>query len=443
LTTAEVADSGRFERGPAYGRVRKRKTEIKNRDDWPTFRHDPLRSGSTTASISSNLEPSWQVPVGSRISPPVVAGGKVFVSSIDEHMVTALDATSGRTIWRFTAGGRVDNPPTIHKGLVLCGSMDGWVYCLREADGQLAWRRRVAPCERLVGAYGQIESAWPVHGSILVKDDVAYLAAGRSSYLDSGIFLYALNPVNGKVIEKRTLYSPDPDTDEMLLPTFDRKVIPGALSDILVSDGSSIFMRQEEVFGDDSSSKGHIFSTAGFRDDAWFNRTEWAVGAVAQAQLIVFDERMACGIQAYAGAKRSNFFRPADKGYLLFAGYWKPQSSRKPAASSEAASKKKKKFEPRWTKRVAVRFTAMVLVGQKLFAAGAPDIVDRKDPLAALEGRKGAKLWVVSTSDGEKLAEYELEHEPVFDGMAAAGGRLYMATKDGKVLCFHGDASGL
>ena len=433
LLERKDTNSGRFEKGPAYGKVKTQQSEDYNKDDWPTFRHDPLRSGSTTASISRDLEPSWQVPVGSRISPPVVAGGKVFVCSIDEHLITAIDAASGKKIWSFVAGGRVDTPPTIYKGLVLFGSMDGWVYCLREADGQLVWRRLVAPCERLVGAYGQIESAWPVHGSILVKDGVAYLAAGRSSYLDGGIFLFALDPVKGDVIEKRTLYSPDPETDEMLLPTVNRKVISGALSDILVSDGSAVFMRQEKVFGDDSDTAGHILSTAGFRDDAWFNRAEWIIGTISQTQLVVFDDQKACGIAAYGNG---NSFQTGDNGYKLFAGRWKSQLPRKPAAGSDAKSSKKKKFEPLWTARIPVRFTAMVLVGQRLFAAGPPDIVDPKDPLAALEGRKGAELWIVSTENGKKLIEYHLESPPVFDGMAIADGRLYISLKNGKIICF-------
>ncbi|MHC4166681.1 MAG: hypothetical protein ACYSWQ_06975 [Planctomycetota bacterium] len=47
-------------------------------------------------------------------------------------------------------------------------------------------------------------------------------------------------------------------------------------------------------------------------------------------------------------------------------------------------------------------------------------------------------LEVISTADGKTLRQYPLESEPVFDGMAAAYGRLYMATKDGKILCMAG-----
>jgi hypothetical protein len=55
--------------------------------------------------------------------------------------------------------------------------------------------------------------------------------------------------------------------------------------------------------------------------------------------------------------------------------------------------------------------------------------------MAAFESRLGAHLWVVSTKDGEKLAEYELDKPPVLDGMMAAQGRLYIAATDGKLTC--------
>ncbi len=64
-----------------------------------------------------------------------------------------------------------------------------------------------------------------------------------------------------------------------------------------------------------------------------------------------------------------------------------------------------------------------------------PDVMDPKDPLAAFEGRKGALLWVVATDSGRRRAEYRLDSPPVFNGMAAADGRLYIATRDGQVLC--------
>jgi hypothetical protein len=55
--------------------------------------------------------------------------------------------------------------------------------------------------------------------------------------------------------------------------------------------------------------------------------------------------------------------------------------------------------------------------------------------VAAVRGKSGARLWAVSAATGEKVAEYEMEAPPVFDGMAAANERLYVATVDGCVIC--------
>ncbi len=70
-----------------------------------------------------------------------------------------------------------------------------------------------------------------------------------------------------------------------------------------------------------------------------------------------------------------------------------------------------------------------------------PDVVPKDDPMAAFEGKKGAKLWVVSAESGEKLKEYGLSRLPAFDGLIAAYGNLYLSTKDGYLMCI-GDKKG-
>ncbi|MHC4400690.1 MAG: outer membrane protein assembly factor BamB family protein, partial [Planctomycetota bacterium] len=436
----EGSEPDSFERGPAYdGRgdaSGDRRPATDPSADWPTFRHDPLRSGATGASVPAELVPCWNVAVGGRISPPVVAGEKVFVAAVDEHRLDALRAADGTRAWSFTAGGRIDTPPTVFGDRVLFGSADGWAYCVRASDGRLAWRRRAAPEERLVGVDGQLESAWPVHGNVLVQNGTAYLAAGRSSYLDGGILLYALDPHSGDVLETRAVRSLDPKTDAM--PPGDARTIPGALADVLTSDGASVYMRQMQVFGGGSPAAGHLVSTGGFRDDTWFNRTQWAVGAVAGAQLLVFDERVAYGVAAYPGRSRAHAYHPGQKGYLLFAGPWRspPKTS---SAGRRGASAGKGSRGRLWEIRVPVRVTAMALAGDKLLAAGPPDVVDPNDPLAAFEGRRGGKLLVVSAADGNVLAEHEMPGPPIFDGMAVAGGRLYVALADGRLACFSGE----
>ena len=78
---------------------------------------------------------------------------------------------------------------------------------------------------------------------------------------------------------------------------------------------------------------------------------------------------------------------------------------------------------------------SMVLAGGKLFVAGPPNKVPLKDPYAAFEGRLGSTFCEFSTADGSKISEIKLKTTPIFDGLTAAQGRLYLVTTDGSIIC--------
>jgi outer membrane protein assembly factor BamB len=206
-----VPGDQRLERGPAYTEIQNPKHENGNQGDWPTYRHDAARHGSTPGTVGDAVTESWRTKLGGSLTAPVAVGEQAFVAARDTHTLHALNLRTGQTLWTFTAGGRVDSPPTVHRGVVLFGSADGFVYCLRSDDGALAWRFLAAPCERRIVCDGQLESAWPVHGSVLVRDGIAYVAAGRSTYLDGGIRLYGLNPLTGKILHQGVLSGPFPN----------------------------------------------------------------------------------------------------------------------------------------------------------------------------------------------------------------------------------------
>jgi len=150
--------------------------------DWPTYRHDSARTGHVLTEVPAELKCAWQARIGGRLSAPVIADNRLLVVSVDTHTVYAFDASAGKQLWPIHRRRPDRLAPAIARGLAVFGSADGWVYCLRVSDGQLVWRYRMAPEERRVVALGQLESAWPVHGSVLVRDDAVYCAAGRSSY---------------------------------------------------------------------------------------------------------------------------------------------------------------------------------------------------------------------------------------------------------------------
>jgi outer membrane protein assembly factor BamB len=439
----DSASTPRFEPGPAYDGVSAEES-TSDCDEWPTYRHDSKRSGSTSSELPAELKLAWQTEIGGKPSSPVISGGRILVASVDAHRVDAFDAGNGKPLWSFTAGGRVDTPPTVYRGLALFGSADGCVYCLRASDGRLAWCRRASREDRRLIAFGQLESAWPVHGSVLVEDGVAYFAAGRSSFLDGGISICAVDPQTGELLQEKHIYSPEPETDEMVPCRFPYDMPadqPGALADVLVSDGTFIYMRHVRLdpqdllrpvpkttatVGTPQQRRGEhpglgpqLISNAGLLDDSWFNQTYWTVGQKSHSNLLVFNDELTCGVRAFAGTARHSrsIFAPAKKGYVLFAN-------------------ENKGNKQRWAVWVPVRIVAMVLAGDILFAAGPPDVVDPDDPWAAFQGRKGGQLRAISTADGTTLGKHQLPAPPVLDGMAAAKGRLYLSTTDGRVLCF-------
>ncbi len=407
----------RLTTGPAMGKI---KAEPEGLDDWPTLRHDAMRTGSTPAALSGELKPLWTVRPGVKVSAPVVAGGRVYAALVDEHHVICLDAADGRQLWEFAADGRVDSPPTIHKGLVLFGSVDGYVYCLRAADGALAWRLRAGTGDRLISAMGQLESPWPIHGSILVQGDVAYAAAGRSSHLDGGIVLLALDPATGKVLREKTLSGPE-YVDGTFKQNFNLPM--GYLNDVLVGDGANSVYMRTAAFDDKLSpvrSQPTMKIVSGILDGTYFKRVPWVLGK-DYARLIVHDQRRACYVRMFDSLQGLNsevYFVPGKKGYLLL-----------------ARDKDSKAAAPAWSKRIAVRARTMVLAGERLVLAGPPDEIDPADPLGSFEGRRGGLLHVYDSTSGERLAEVKLHSPPVLHGAALASGRLVLVLEDGSIVC--------
>jgi hypothetical protein len=211
----------------------------------------------------------------------------------------------------------------------------------------------------------------------------------------------------------------------------------------------------------DRSVSLHLMATSDLLDDSGFNRTYWiharrwpgfyfAPDAPKTGQMLVFDDSVTYGVKAHAGkqGRHSPIFFPADKGWLLFAD----DNGSEPVL--DEGSRDRDKGKPgltrgpaaRWSTWTPILVRAMVLTGTptrddanpNLFLCGPPDVVDAADPLAAYEGRKGAILRAVSAADGKTLSDLELDVPPVWDGLIAAEGRLFVALADGSVTCLSG-----
>jgi len=462
-----------LEKGPAFGKIPQ--SAIRNpQSEWPMYRHDAARSGASTSSVPAKAVKQWTATVGGKLTQPVIAGGKVFVASVDTHTVHALSADDGKAVWQFTTGGRIDSSPTIYKGTVLVGSADGWLYCLNAADGKLVWRFRAAPKDRMVSVYGQLESAWPVHGSVMVQNDTIYVTAGRSSYMDGGIVLYRVNPATGEQLSREVLCHIDPDTNSQI-PLESGFNMDGTTSDILTGDGESVYLKYF-AFGKDGKkapeTNNHLFSITGLLVEKWFVRSYWIVGkgkpgagwgSWAKAGTSFPSGRILCfnddNVYGYGRVKIAS----AAVGHKLDAYHLfgaprkappkpKPAPQPKPKPGAKKARKPRKpaapaKAPPLWSVSDSLIVRAMTMGGDRIALAGPVDLGEKTEGAvlefknepearAGFEGKKGVFLRIVNTADGKTVSQIKLPAMPAFDGMSTAGGKLYISLKDGTVNCF-------
>lgn len=290
-----LPEAMRLVKGPAYDQPLNEKDADTN--DWPTYRHDNLRSGFTGQPLADDLGQAWQVNIPGRLSALTIADGTVYVSQVDQHTIHALDQNTGKQKWQFIADGRVDSPPTYWKGRVLFGGMDGKVYCVRASDGALIWSYHAAPSGRQHAAFEQIESVWPVHGSVLVNDGVVSLVSGRSIFLDGGLHFIRLDAKSGKKLVEVVYDDKDPENGHDIQERLRTLQMPVGLNDILSMDGKYIYLRSQKidengkridigpVSGDAAQQGGsqqgegaHIFAPMGFLDDTYFHRAYWVYG---------------------------------------------------------------------------------------------------------------------------------------------------------------------
>lgn len=456
IQSRESGDEVRLRRGPAYGQLANRESQTANPNEWPTFRHDAERTGATPMSIPSDLRRIWTVHIDGKLTQSVVAEGRLFVASIDSHRVHALDVKSGRALWTFTAGGRIDSPPTCYRSAVIFGSRDGCVYCVRSDTGQLVWSFNASKTDRQIVSFGQLESAYPVSGSVLVHGDSVYFAAGKSAFLDDGIYLYRLNAMTGEKLSETQVYLLDADGGQ---PRVNWLSMPGALPDVLSSDGDYVYMRHL-AFGLDGRSadhpgNDHLYSPTGFLDRSGFHRSFWnygkgtfksrigvGTGAGPGSKIIVMDKDNLFHFgrsRAVNSMMRSNeqfFLSPTSRSSIGAAvtdakrrrGRDAKRSNEERGDSTTAPATKQ------WACASPVQVRAMLLSKDTLFIAGPKG--DWMHSADAYAGRQGVALLAVSASTGTTLAEHPLPTLPVFDGMIAARGILYLSLTDGSIMCF-------
>ncbi|HEY3920472.1 MAG TPA: PQQ-binding-like beta-propeller repeat protein [Stellaceae bacterium] len=122
--------------------------------------------------LGDNLERAWKANAGEGanrygrvVAEPVLADGRIYTMDADD-MVTAFDAKSGSRLWRFDPQPKDEDTTTYGGGVaaagnrVYVGSGYGEVIALDAATGKVVWRAKLAA---------------PVHSPPTVADDRVFV----------------------------------------------------------------------------------------------------------------------------------------------------------------------------------------------------------------------------------------------------------------------------
>jgi len=186
-------------------------------EDWPQYKKDGQRSSISSEQLTFPLKAAWtyapaQAPQPAWPEPgkelnridfdyapqAVIADGRVFFASTADDTVRAMEQSSGKLLWRFTANAPIRFAPAVDQGKVFVASDDGFVYCLDAATGKLVWKFGAAPAEDQLIGNGRMISRWPLRSGLLVMNGVVNVVAGM--WPDEGIHVYSLDEKTGNVV---------------------------------------------------------------------------------------------------------------------------------------------------------------------------------------------------------------------------------------------------
>jgi len=444
--------------------------------DWPTYRHDNARTGSTSESLAAPLaldwiyvsiyppRPAWPGPAqrpreGWQQRHRVIfddafqvaaVGELVYFGSSADNKVYALDAATGTERWSFFTGGPIRLAPTVSGSRLLVGSDDGFVYCLNAEDGELLWKVRGGPSDEKLLGHGKMISRWPIRTGVLVDDGVAYFGAGIFPH--ENVFLHAVRVSDGSPVWKNdTMSQQSANRDEMtpqgyLLAAKDRLFVPcGRALPVAFdrSDGRRLFKssygwRSEAAGGNIggtyalladnqiiTGTQDHLLALSqrtGRTGFAWFPGRRMAV-AGQMAYLATGRELVAMDRSAYAKASgRRNSLEYRIKslpGQIRSAPAGKRQKLEQDlkTAREELDRHHKENIAPTVPWRVRSDCDAeLILCGNMVIAGG-------EDKVSVFNRNNGQMVWSTKV---EGLAR----------GLAIANGRLYVSTDSGRIYCF-------
>jgi len=196
---------------------------------WPRYGYDLAANRAAAYRLRPPFRRLWIFNDNPTLLefPPAVAYGRLYLPTWDGRFL-ALDARSGRVLWRHRSGRCGWGSPAVWRGLVIatyighkCASpvpgTDGEVVAYAARSGRVRWRFRLGPCESspLVVDGTVYVGDWHAHvyalaaatGRLRWQSTLGGAVKGSFSYADGKVFigaydghLYALGAGTGRVV---------------------------------------------------------------------------------------------------------------------------------------------------------------------------------------------------------------------------------------------------
>ena len=400
-------------------------------DAWPVFLADAQRSSRAQGGLPEKLRERWRVQAANvraddldsdrrwserhlgALSAPVIGAGLVLVAAPETHEVLAFGADTGDRRWAFSAGGKVDSPPTLACGLAVFGCDDGAVYALRASDGQLVWRFCAAPTDGVAMHHGHLASAFPVPGSVLVLGDAVVAVAGHHTDL-GGLHVWVLDLATGTPRAGRAVRDDQP------------AVVANGVA-VADSGGAGFWIGQQLHLGLDLKDLPAGREAPG--PPVWFDRSG------TRLRFRTNDARGGSTHEWKGAARlgRHAGHRLARDGRVAFVMRDPTDRDRHPVRADQialvaAVTGTEPKAKELWSASVKSlgsreSYGALIKAGDHLVLGG-----------GARDGSTGF-VQVLDAKSGTLLATLDLRSRVTECGLATAEGRLYVCCEDGTLVC--------
>jgi hypothetical protein len=308
---------------------------------------------------------------------------------------------------------------------------------------------------------GRLESAWPVHGAVLVEGGEVILTAGRSAHLDGGIRFYRLDAHTGRLLTRVTSTA---RKDELAMQQLHPTISSEVQADVLVSGGDGqITMRSlkldRKTFTPSSDGQPGLRSAASLLDDSWTHRLQLNVAGFQNGKLPISGKLVAYGQDAaysvstkYSEVKHNRDMWPAQamSYHQMFDKYKKSDffvgtdlacylnKAKLPRPEEGDGKVRRQRIEaiPSWKIENPAQVRSLIVCGGKVVTSGWLDSVNLSK-FGRVGERDEGVLQVWDGRTGKALGSTAIPAHPVYDGMAAAYGRLYVPLTNGTLTCLH------